>query len=100
MPAILRIFVYQTDASLTVIGSCLPYGQGAGRWGADVGLEQYAVRTLLEVYAEQPIDWGHAGGYHNDVESYVVDGFHFRVRYLLRMYWAKPNRHNIAIQNM
>ena len=28
MPAILRIFVYQTDASLTVIGSSLSYGQG------------------------------------------------------------------------
>ena len=56
MPAILRNFVYQTDASLTVIGSCLSYDQGRGRWGADVGLEQYAVRTLLEIYAEQPID--------------------------------------------
>ena len=56
MPAILRIFVYQTDASLRVIGSTEPYGQGAGRWGADEGLEQYAVRTLLEIYAEQPID--------------------------------------------
>ena len=34
MPAILRIFLYQTDASLTVIGSAEPYGQGAGRSGA------------------------------------------------------------------
>ena len=34
MPAILRIFLYQTDASLSVIGSAEPYGQGAGRWGA------------------------------------------------------------------
>ena len=49
MPAILRIFVYQTDASLTVIGSTEPYGQGVGRWGADVGLQHYAVRALLEV---------------------------------------------------
>ena len=28
MPAILRNFVYQTVASLTVIGSTEPYGQG------------------------------------------------------------------------
>ena len=56
MPAILRIFVYQTDASLSLCGSTESYDQGAGRWGADVGLEQYAVRTLLEIYAEQPID--------------------------------------------
>ena len=28
MPAILRIFLYQTVASLTVIGSTEPYGQG------------------------------------------------------------------------
>jgi len=29
MPAILRIFVYQTDASPSVIGSTTPYDQGA-----------------------------------------------------------------------
>ena len=34
MPAILRIFVYQTDASLSVLGQCGPYGQGAGRLGS------------------------------------------------------------------
>ena len=28
MPAILRIFLYQTDASLSVIGSSLSYDQG------------------------------------------------------------------------
>ena len=33
MPAILRIFVYQTDASLSVIGSTTPYDQGAGLSG-------------------------------------------------------------------
>ena len=30
MPAILRIFVYQTDASLSVIGSTPSYDQGGG----------------------------------------------------------------------
>ena len=34
MPAILRIFVYQTDASLSVLGQCGSYDQGAGRLGA------------------------------------------------------------------
>ena len=30
MPAILRIFVYQTDASLTVLGQCESYDQHGG----------------------------------------------------------------------
>ena len=29
MPAILRIFVYQTDASLSILGQCGSYDQGA-----------------------------------------------------------------------
>ena len=32
MPAILRIFVYQTDASLSVLGHCGPYDQGGSRF--------------------------------------------------------------------
>ena len=39
-------------------------------------LEQYVLWTLREVYAEQPIDCDAAGHYHNEVESYVVDGSH------------------------
>ena len=34
MHPILRIFDYQTDASLTVIGPTESYDQGGGRWGA------------------------------------------------------------------
>ena len=45
MPAILRIFLYQTDASLTVIGSTPSYDQGVGRWGSMVCLQHYAVTT-------------------------------------------------------
>ena len=45
MPAILRIFVYQTDASLTVIGSKPSYDQGAGRFRSMVCLQHYAVTT-------------------------------------------------------
>ena len=33
MPAILRIFLYQTDASLHRTGSTTPYDQGADLWG-------------------------------------------------------------------
>ena len=33
MPAILRIFLYQTDASLSLIGSTTPYDQGGGLRG-------------------------------------------------------------------
>ena len=50
MPAILRIFLYQTDASLSLLGLCGSYGQSRGEeagGGADVDLEQYAVRTLV-----------------------------------------------------
>ena len=33
MPAILRIFVYQTDASLSVLGHCESYDQVGGHGG-------------------------------------------------------------------
>ena len=52
MPAILRIFLYQTDASLTVIGSADPYDQGAV--GGEPYLQQDAVHTcrvgLYKIY--------------------------------------------------
>ena len=42
MPAILRIFLYQTDASLSLLGLCGSYGQYWGEeagGGADVDLQ-------------------------------------------------------------
>ena len=42
-------------------------------------LEQYVLWTLREVYAEQPIDCDAAGHYHNEVESYVVDGSQLKI---------------------
>ena len=75
MPAILRIFPYQTDASLSVLGHIGSYDQGVGRWGRHVDLQHYAVHALWEVYAEQPIDCDAAGHRHYEIESYVVDGF-------------------------
>ena len=59
MPAILRIFLYQTDASLSVIGSTPSYDQGADLSGADQICEHYEVSALW-VY----------------------------LRYRFRMYWA------------
>ena len=59
MPAILRIFLYQMDASLFVLGQCGSYDQG-GVLRQHVDLQHYEVLTLLEVYAEQPIDCDHA----------------------------------------
>ena len=70
MPAILRIFPYQTDASLCSIGSCLPYGQGAGRLGTE---------PPCNIMPWAP--------------------YFFGVRYLFRMYWATPSRMNMAVQN-
>ena len=46
MPSILRIFRYQTDASLSLIGSKASYDQGVGQWGRHVDLQHYAVGTL------------------------------------------------------
>ena len=46
MPAILRIFLYQTDASLSVIGSTEPYGQGADL-GEHDDLQHYEVPDLV-----------------------------------------------------
>ena len=45
MPAILRIFVYQTDASLSILGQCGSYDQGVGRRQSMVCQQHYAVRT-------------------------------------------------------
>ena len=45
MPAILRIFLYQTDASLSLIGSTPSYDQGEDLGEPD-SLEQYEVSTL------------------------------------------------------
>ena len=45
MPAILRIFVYQTDASLSVLGHSGSYDQG-GHGPDSVGLQHSTVNAL------------------------------------------------------
>ncbi len=74
MPAILRIFSYQTDASLSIIGSCLSYDQCATvtRIGDSTPLQHYVLATVV---------------------------YFFFVRYLFFRYWAYPNRMNTAVQN-
>ncbi len=46
MPSILRIFVYQTDASLSLSGSCQSYDQGGG--GEDMKHLQHLCRENLK----------------------------------------------------
>ena len=41
-----------------------------------VALQHYALGSVLEVYAEQPIDCDAAGHRHYEIESYVVYGLH------------------------
>ena len=71
-----------------------------GEDGGHNSLQHYILLTVLEVYAEQPVDCDARCGYDYAVESYVVDGFHFLgVRYRFLMYWAYPRRMKMAVQN-
>ena len=60
MPAILRNFVYQTDASLSVLGLCGSYDQGGDLREHD-DLEQYEVSDLVGecAYAVMHHEAGH-----------------------------------------
>ena len=57
MPSILRIFLYQTDASLLYLGLCDPYGQGGSPFGAEPGLQHYAVSDLIGECAYAPMHY-------------------------------------------
>ena len=70
MPAILRIFPYQTDASLTDIGSTESYGQGAGRSGATP-----ATRCRADLVGECADAVMHDEAGHDDGSGY---GYHFQ----------------------
>ena len=69
MPAILRIFLYQTDASLTVIGSTDPYDQGADLVGWSL---QNLQGDHLEVDSIQDVHGDHSCEDDYEVEPYVV----------------------------
>ena len=86
MHPILRIFVYQTDASLVVIGSTTPYGQGGGLSTIDI-CEHDEVPTLVGECA-YGIVHHEASTDHNcgQCQGLCERVFHFR--YLLRMYCA------------
>ena len=45
--------------------------------GGHNSLQHYILLTVLEVYAEQPVDCYTTRGYDYAVESYVVDGFQY-----------------------
>ena len=47
MPAILRIFLYQTDASLSRVGSTTPYDQGADLLSGRLICEHDKVSTRM-----------------------------------------------------
>ena len=90
MHPILRIFHYQTDASLSVLGQCGSYDQGGGLSTIRI-CEHDEVPTLVGECAygivhRQRCDDHHSGQY----ESLDKRVFHFR--YLLRMYCAYINR--------
>ena len=74
MHPILRIFDYQTLASLSYLGQCGSYDQGAGRSGATPATR---CRDHLEVDPVQPVDGDDRCDYHNEVEPYVVRGLQY-----------------------
>ena len=70
---------YQTDASLSVLGQCEPYGRCATvpRMPGAERLQHYVLLTVLEVDAIEPVHSDARCDDHNAVESYVVDGFQY-----------------------
>ena len=98
MPAILRIFPYQTDASLVVLGQCGSYDQGVVLGDSMVCLQHYEVETLVGecAYAVMKHE---ASGDHHSCECQGLCERMFHRRYLFLMYWAMTNRQPTAIQN-
>ena len=69
MPSILRIFLYQTDASLLYLGQCEPYDQGGSPFRADPGLQHYAVSDLIGECADTVMHY-EAGCYYGSGYCY------------------------------
>ena len=97
MPAILRIFLYQTDASLFVLGQCGSYDQGGGLTGMKC-LQHYEVNALVGECAYAVVE-NEASDDHHSCECQGLCEWMFHLRYLFLMYWATTNRQPIAIQN-
>ena len=97
MPAILRIFLYQTDASLSVLGHSGSYDQG-GHLRQHGDLQHYEVRTLVGECAYAVVE-NEASGDHHSCECQGLCERMFHRRYLFLMYWATTNRQPMAIQN-
>ena len=77
MPSILRIFLYQTDASLLYLGQCGPYDQGGSPFRAEPGLQHYAVSDLIGECADCIMHYeahrdDHCGyGYHLECSLHI-----------------------------
>ena len=77
MPSILRIFLYQTDASLLYLGQCGPYDQGGSPFRAEAGLQHYAVSDLIGECADRVMhyeagyDYGSGYCYHFECSLHI-----------------------------
>ena len=100
MHPILRIFRYQTDASLSICGSTEPYGQGGGLSTIDI-CEHDEVPTLVGECAYR-IMHRHGCHYQHDgqCQGLCERVFHFfGVRYLVRITCAYINRPAMTAMN-
>ena len=90
MHPILRIFGYQTDASLSVLGQCGSYGQGGGL-AAILICEHYEVRTLVGECAHHIVQ-GQCGRTQCYRHCQGLDKRVFHLRYLVRITCAYIRR--------
>ena len=100
MHPILRIFRYQTDASLSVSGSTTPYGQG-GHLSTIRICEHDEVPTLVGECAYGIVHHEGGGHYHyGQCQGLCERVFHFfGVRYLVRITCAYINRPAMTAMN-
>ena len=90
MPAILRIFVYQTDASLSVLGHIGSYDQGGGL-AAILICEHHEVPTLVGECAHHIVQ-GQCGRTQCYRHCQGLDKRVFHFRYLVRITCAYIRR--------
>ena len=98
MHPILRIFLYQTDASLVVIGSTTPYGQGGGLSTIRI-CEHDEVPTLVGECAYRIVHHEGGGHYHESQGQGFESFLHLRVRYLVRITCAYIKSAEITAMN-
>ena len=100
MHPILRIFRYQTDASLSVSGSTTPYGQGGHL--STIGICEHDEVTTLVGECAYRIMHRHGCHYQHDgqCQGLCEQMFHFfGVRYLVRITCAYIRRPEMTAMN-